>query len=134
MINTAIIEAVIKQSNPENKDAMLNAFIVNFVNTYKYNDDNVNHCLEILLGKTNPIDTNDIDMDYVKKNINKYIYKSEHYIIKDVELKSVDNIEGIICVDYKAKEDIDKDDDNISFNRCSINISFIDYPQVLKKS
>ena len=132
MISKAVIEAVIKQAKQVDKDAMLAQFIIKLGNYYSYNDDKVNHCLELLLGGTNPVTSDKIDMDYIKKNFNKYIYKPEEYIIKDIELKSIDNIEGIIYVDYKYKQKINEYNDNIDFDKASINISFIDYKEVLK--
>lgn len=134
MISKAIIEAVIKQAKPVDKDRMLEAFIGKLGGDYSYNDDKVNHCLELLLGASQLVNPGDVDMDYIKKNINKYIYKPENYIIKDIELKSIDNIEGIVYVNYTFKEKINEYRDDIDFNYNTINISFIDYPEVLKKS
>ena len=132
MISKAVIEAVIKQAKQVDKDTMLTEFIAKLSYNYRYNDDTINHCLELLLDKTKPINPNDVNMDYIKKNFNKYIYKPEEYIIKDIEFKSIDNIEGIIHVDYKYKQKINEYNDNIDFDKASINISFIDYKEVLK--
>lgn len=134
MISKSIIEAVIKQAKPADKDMMLGKFIVKLSDNYSYNDDKVNHCLELLLGVTKYVSTDDVNMNYVKEHFNEYIYKSENYIIKDIELKSIDNIEGIIHIDYKSKEKINEDRDDIGFSQYNINVSFIDNPEVLKKS
>lgn len=134
MISKAIIEAVIKQAKPADKDNMLSMFITKLSDNYSYNDDKVNHCLELLLGGTNLVTPNNVNMDYIKKNFSKYVYKAEKYIIKDIELKSIDNIEGVIYVDYKYKEKINEDRDDIDFSQNCISISFIDNKEVLKKS
>ena len=134
MISKAIIEAVIKQAKPVDKDRMLEAFISKLNGEYSYNDDKVSRCLEILLGASQLVNPYDVDMDYIKKNINKYIYKPENYIIKDIELESIYNIDGVVCIGYKSKEKINEDRNDIEFEHRIVNISFIDYPQVLKKS
>ena len=132
MISKSVIEAVIKQAKQADKDMMLNAFIVNLGGYYSYNDDKVNHCLELLLGGTKYVNPDEVNMDYIKKNFNKYVYNADKYIIKDIDIKNIDNIEGVIRVDYKSKEKINKDRDDIVFNQYSVNISFIDNPEVLK--
>lgn len=132
MISKAIIEAIIKQAKPADKDMMLGAFISKLSGGYSYNDDKVNHCLELLLDGKKYVSSYNVDMDYVKKNFNKYIYNSDKYIIKDIELKSIDNIEGTIYVDYKSKEKINENKDDVAFNQYGVNVSFIDDKQVLK--
>lgn len=134
MISKKIIEAVIKQAKPYDKDKLLSTFITELGGNYSYNDDKVNHCLELLLDETKYISPDDVNIDYIKENFNKYLYKAEEYIIKDIELKSIDNIEGIIYINYNTKEKINEDRDDIDFNQYNLGISFIDNPQVLKKS
>ncbi len=132
MISKAIIEAVIKQSNPIDKDMVLGLFITNLGGNYSYNDDKVNHCLELLLNKTRLIIPNNVNIGYIEKNLNKYIYNADKYIIKDIKIKSIDNIEGIIYLDYICKEKINEDKNDVGFSQYNVNISFIDNPEVLK--
>ena len=131
MISKAIIEAVIKQAKPADKDILLSKFIAELSN-YNYDDYKINRYLEFLLGELKPISPNDINMDYIKTNFSKYIYNPEDYIIKDVELESIDDIEGIIYINYKSKKKVDKDNTDIDFYQHNISINFIAYPQVLK--
>ena len=134
MISETIIKAVINQAERVDKDTMLAQFIIKLGNDYSYNDNKVNHCLELLLDEAKLISPNEVNMDYIKKNFNNYIYNSDRYIIKDIELKSIDNIEGIIYICYKSKEKINEDRDDVGFNQYNASISFIDNPEVLKKS
>ena len=131
MISKTIIEAVIKQAKPVDKDMMLSEFISKLGGNYSYNDDKVNHCLELLLG-AKPTYPADINMDYINKHFKEYIYKPEEYIIKDIKLESIDNIEGVVCIGYKAKEKINEFRDDIGFHQNSVNISFIENQKVLK--
>lgn len=132
MISKAIIDAIIKQAKPADKDNMLSIFITNLGEGCSYNDDKVTHCLEILLGETKPIHFDNIDIDYIKKNLNQFIYKSETYIIKDIEVKRIDDTKGLIYVDYKYKGKTYENRDDIDFVLGSVEISFIDFPKVLK--
>lgn len=134
MISEKIIEAVIKQAKLEDKDTMLAQFIVKLGNNYSYNDDKVNHCLELLLDRTKFVRYVDIDINHIKNNFNRYVYNADKYIIKDIEFKSIDNIEGVIYIDYKSKEKINENRDDIGFSQYNVAISFIDNKEVLKKS
>lgn len=132
MISKSIIEAVINQAKPANKDAMLCEFIAKLGGCYSYNDDKVNHCLELLLDGKKAIGPHNVNMNYIKDNFNKYIYKADEYIIKDIELKSIDNLEGIIYINYKHKAKINEFNDKVDFDQAIVSISFIDDCQMLK--
>ena len=134
MISSFIIDAILKQAKPENKDNILKTFIEKLGSTYCYTDSKVTHVLEILVNPQSIIDREDIDMDYIINNFNKYLYQSDKLIVKDISLKSIDNIEGLIYISYSYKEKINENRDDVPFSNTTLCISFIDYPELLKKS
>lgn len=134
MISKSIIDAVIRQAKLGDKDRMLSAFIFKLNDGYLGNDNKINHCLELLLGEVTPVGPDNLNMDYIKEHFDKYVYKADEYIIKDIELNVIDNIEGIIHINYKCKAKINEYRDDIDFHDYDICISFIDNPEVLKNS
>lgn len=134
MISSFIIDAILKQAKPENKDNILKMFIEKLGNDYPYNDSRVNHVLELLVNPKAMIEKEHINMDYINKNFNKWIYQYDKVIIKDIAFKSIDNIEELVYISYSYKAKLNEDRDDIDFTNTTISISFIDYPEVLKKS
>lgn len=134
MISSFIIDAILKQAKPENKDNILKMFIEKLGNDYSYNDSKINHVLELLVNPKVIIEKEHINMDYINKNFTKWLYQPDKIIIKDIAFKSIDNIEGLIYISYSCKEKCNEYRDDINFNNTTVSISFIDYPEVLKKS
>ena len=129
-----IIDNLIKNSNFKDKDFLLKLFIMNLVKDYRYNDDKVNRVLELMLDNSKFVKAEHIDMVYITKNIDKFAYYADKYYIKDVTLGSIDNINSIIQINYKYLEKINENRADVDYNDNCVNISFIDYPEVLKKS
>lgn len=134
MISSFIIDAILKQAKPENKDNILKMFIEKLSDNYSYNDSKVNHVLELLINPKVMIEKEHINMDYINKNFTKWLYRPDDIIIKDIAFKSIDNIEGLVYISYSYKAKLNEYRDDIDFNNNTISISFIDYPEVLKKS
>ena len=132
MISEFIIKAIIKQAKQEDKDLVLGLFIQQLAGGYSYNDNKVNHVLELLVNPRIFIEKEHINLDYIKNNIKNYIYKFDEYIIKDVTIDYIDNLEGLVYCKYKYKEKINEERGDIDFSDGKFNVSFIDYPQVLK--
>lgn len=131
MISENIINAIINQASKENKDKVLSMFILNVSNN-SYNDDKVNHVLEMLINNNAIIKLEQIDSDYIIKNFDSYIYNWEKYIIKDIKVIEVDNIESIVRVSYKYKEKVNEDREDIEYYTNTVNISFVDNKNILK--
>lgn len=131
MISENIVKAIINQASKENKDKVLSMFVLNIANN-SYNDDKVNHILEMLINNNAIIKLEQINSDYIIKNFDSYIYNWEKYIIKDIKVIEVDNIESIVKVSYKYKEKINEDREDIEYHTNIVNISFIDNENILK--
>lgn len=134
MISNKLINAVLKSADVTNIENIIKELIKHFNIVYDYNDNYKNHILEMLVDNKAIITEDDIDVSYVKNNINNFIYKPEKYNIKDVTFKYIDNIECVVAFDYKYIEKINEDKEDITYTNGTININYIDYPQVLKKS
>lgn len=134
MISDKLINAVLKSADVTNIENIIKELIKHFNIVYDYNDNYKNHILEMLVDNKAIVTEDDIDVSYVKTNINNFIYKPEKYNIKDVTFKYIDNIECVVVFDYKYIEKINEDKEDITYTNGTINISYIDYSQVLKKS
>lgn len=132
MISEFIIKAIIKQSKQEDKDLVLGMFIQHLADGYSYNDDKVNHVLEMLVNPSSFIKPEHINIDYIRNNIKNYIYNYDKLIVRDITIDYIDNLEGLVCINYKYKEKINEERDDINFSDGKCNVSFIDYPQMLK--
>ena len=133
MINKNIIKVILKSSNNDNKEAVLNELLNHISLSYDYNDNKAGHILEMLCDSKAIVKVTDVNVDYINKHLNLLMYNNEKYNIKDVEATSVDNIECYIKVNYKYLEKINEDRDDVSYQSTCTTINFIDNPDVLKK-
>ena len=134
MINKTIIDAILKVSTPESKNDIIKMFIEHIHQGMSYNDDKVNNILAMLVDKSMIKTKEDINFDYIKEHFDKWLWRSEDYNIRNVKFYSVDNIDCIVSIRYEYIEKLNEDNENISWKESTINISWIDYPEVLKKS
>ena len=120
-----------------------NPFTQNFQNEFyfnypsyaeQYNDNKVNHLLEMLVDSLSVYTEEDINLDWIEENINSLVYKSEEYNIKDVRIKCVDNISCDVLINYDYLEKINEDRDDVTYTTGTIYLNYIDNPKVLKKS
>lgn len=131
MISDKILDAIIKTASQSNKDYVLKQLVHYFQNRC-YNNDVEAHLLELMIDNTIVKHISDINLDYIKENIDKYIYNYDKYIVKDITIKSIDNISCIVEVRYNYKEKINEDRDDINFVEGYASINFITQPKVLK--
>lgn len=134
MISESIINTILKSPYAVNKDNVIKELIKHFYITYDYNDNCKSHILEMLVDEKAIITKDNVDVCYVEENINKFIYNSEKYNIKDITVKEIDNIDCVIRFNYKYIEKINEDRNDITYTDDVVSISYIDFPQVLKKS
>lgn len=102
MITPNVIDAIIKQAPKETKDKVLSLFIKDVIRT-SYNDNRVNHILEMLLNDSSIIKVEDISLYNVQANFDKFLYHYEEYNIIQSNIKSVNNIEGTVEVEFRHK-------------------------------
>lgn len=133
MVSETIINGILKSASESRKNDTILMFINNMRNRY-LSDDFISHILEILLDENKIIKTSDIDIEYVKNNLNLLMYNSEKYDIQNIEVKSIDNIECSACISfiYIEKEKLDTDLNNYISN--TTNVNFVYHPELLKNS
>jgi len=132
MISEKVINAILKSSSVENKDLVIKMFLDYISQGYNYNDDKCNHILEMLVDKPTVKTEKDVNLSYIENNLKLLLYNSEDYYIKNIEIERVDNIDCVVVVKFKYLKKIDEDRADITYSDIRSNISFIDYPQVLK--
>lgn len=134
MIKKSIINAVIKQAKVEDKDRVLLMFIER-LSENDYDDSKVNNMLELMLeGVSKLKNICDFNIDIIKENISTYIFNCENYNIKNVKIKSIDNIECNIITEYEYIDKINEERDDVSYSTGIAYISFDSYNRMLKKS
>lgn len=131
MIDKKIVNAVYKAASETNKNDVINEIIKHISLNYDYNNSKQQHVLEMLVDGYSIVTPGDVDIDYIKNNPERLIYHAEQYDIDNIAIADIDNIECIIRFTFDY---ISKDDDTKTIHHNSTNVSFIDYPKVLKNS
>ena len=132
MFSESLINALLKTATVEAKDNLIKMVIKNINKNYPYNDNKVNHFVEMLVDKSAIKNTKDVNLEYIRNNLNLVKYKHEEFNIKDIEIDSVDNIDCEVIIKYKAIEKINEDRADISYTDYTTSICYLDYPKVLK--
>ena len=86
---------------------------------YRY-EELVNNIVNIIGGDKLPT-IEDIDINLIKDNVDKFIYKSEEVDKESIEISNIDNIDNTIKIVYKRKDNDYK------------NNSIVEYTNYLKK-
>ncbi len=133
MINKKILDAILRTAENNNKNLVISEIFKHISLNYDYNDLRANHVLEMLVDANAIISVDDINMDYILKNLKDFIYSYEEYNIKDVTVGEIDNIDCIVKINYNYLEKINEDRDDVSYKSGYVNISFIDNPKILIK-
>lgn len=134
MISIKLLNAVLKGANTSNKDNVIKEFIRYIDYGYDYNNTKQNRILEMLVDESSVIQPEDININYIKDNISKFVYKSEEYNIKNITIKDIDNISCNVIIKYDYIEKINEDRDDISYSTTELHLNYIDNPELLKKS
>ena len=134
MINNKIIDLVLKNAPVDNANKIIKEVLKHLDNNYDYNDSKKNHVLEMLVDSNSIITVDKIDVNYITEKFNTFMYNGDNYNYRNIKVENVDNIACIVNVSYEYMEKINEDRDDIDWSRSTYNISFIDRPEVLKKS
>lgn len=134
MINNKIIDLVLKNAPVDNANKIIKEVLKHLDNNYDYNDNKKNHVLEMLVDQDSIVTVDKVDVKYIIEKFNTFMYNGDTYNYRNIKVENVDNIECIINVSYEYMEKINEDRDDIDWSRSTYNISFIDRPEVLKKS
>ena len=132
MINPKIFKAVLMTATKETKDAVLQALVEHIGRNYDYNDNKVGHIVDMLVDKNAVITPDKVNLKWVENNPDRLRYQHEKYNIKNISVDSVDNIDCTIRINFEYLEKINEDRGDVSYINSYSDISFIDYPQILK--
>jgi hypothetical protein len=127
MINPIITNNVINNASTDALKTLAKELIKHIDLSYDYNDMCKNEILNILI--TGKIKTkNDIDVDFIIKNIDGLLYSIEGVIRDDIEVVDVNNIKCTVLVKFNKKYSNDEIRD------ITEEISWINHPEIIKKS
>ena len=132
MINPKIFNAVLMAATKETKDLVLKALVEHIGNNYDYNDSKVGHIVDMLVDKNAIITPEKVNLKWIEEHPKHLLYNNDKYDIKNISIDSIDNIECTVRVKFEYIEKTDKDNDNISYTTYRSDISFNDYPEILK--
>ena len=132
MINPKIFNAVLMAATKETKDLVLKALVEHIGNNYDYNDSKVGHIVDMLVDKNAVITPDKVNLKWIEEHPEHLLYNNDKYYIKNISIDSIDNIECTVRIKFEYIEKTDKDNDNISYTLYRSDISFNDYPEILK--
>ena len=115
MINDKLIDVFLQNAEQEDLirgiKEILNHFKID--SEYRY-EELVNNIVNIIGGDKLPT-IEDIDINLVKDNVDKFTYKSEEVDIESIEISNIDNIDNTIKIVYKRKDNDYKNNDRIQY-------------------
>jgi len=132
MINPKILNAVLMAATKETKDLVLKALVEHISNNYDYNDAKAGHVIEMLVDKTAVVTPEKVNLKWIETHPERLMYKIDKYNIKNIVVDSVDNIDCTVKVRFKYLEKINEDRGDVSYTDSSTDISFNNYPEILK--
>ena len=115
MINDKLIDVFLQNAEQEDLirgiKEILNHFKID--SEYRY-EELVNNIVNIIGGDKLPT-IEDIDINLIKDNVDKFTYKSEEVDIESIEISNIDNIDNTIKILYKRKDNDYKNNDRIQY-------------------
>lgn len=132
MINSKIFNAVLMAATKETKDNVLKALIEHIGKNYDYNDAKAGHVIEMLVDKTAIVTPDKVNLKWVESHPERLMYQIDKYNIKNIVVDSIDNIDCTVRVKFEYLEKINEDRDDVSYTSSYSDISFNDYPEILK--
>ena len=115
MINDKLIDVFLQNAKQEDLirgiKEILNHFKID--SEYRY-EELVNNIVNIIGGDKLPT-IEDIDINLVKDNVDKFTYKSEEVDRESIEISNIDNIDNTIKIVYKREGNDYKNNDRIQY-------------------
>ena len=131
MISKKVFNAIVMATKKEDKELVI-AEVLNHIHfNYDYNDKKANHLLEMLVDSTAIVKPEDVNLSYFDTNKDQLIYRSNEYNIKDITVKDIDNIDGLIWIEFKYIEKVNKDRDDVGYTTGKSLVSYLDFPEIL---
>lgn len=132
MINPKIFNAVLMAATKETKDLVLKALVHHISNNYDYNDNKVGHIVDMLVDKNAFVTPDKVNLKWIETHQDRLMYQIDKYNIKNVSVDSIDNIDCTVRVKFEYLEKINEDRADVSYTSSHSDISFNDYPEILK--
>ena len=115
MINDKLIDVFLQNAEQEDLirgiKEILNHFKID--SEYRY-EELVNNIVNIIGGDKLPT-IEDIDINLIKDNVDKFTYKSEEVDRESIEISNIDNIDNTIKIVYKRRGNDYKNNDRIQY-------------------
>lgn len=132
MINPKILNAVLMAATKETKDLVLKALVEHVGNNYDYNDNKAGHIVDMLVDKNAVVTPDKVNLKWVENNQGKLMYNIDKYNIRNISVDSVDNIDCTVRINFEYIKKVGEDKNDISYISSHSDISFNDYPEILK--
>jgi hypothetical protein len=132
MINPKIFNAVLMAATKETKDTVLQALVEHIGRNYDYNDQKVGHIVDMLVDKNAVITPYKVNLKWIESHPERLMYQFDKYNVKNIVVESVDNIDCTVRVNFEYLEKINEDRDDVSYTSSHSDVSFNDYPEILK--
>ena len=132
MINPKIFKAVLMAATKETKDAVLQALVEHIGRNYDYNDQKVGHIVDMLVDKNATVTPEKVNLKWIENHLERLMYQHEKYNIKNISIDFVDNIDCTVRVNFEYLEKVNEDREDVSYTSSQSDISFNDYPEILK--
>ena len=132
MINPKIFKAVLMAATKETKDAVLQALVEHIGRNYDYNDQKVGHIVDMLVDKNAIITPDKVNLKWIENHPDRLMYQIDKYNIKNISVDSIDNIDCTVRINFEYLEKINEDRADVSYTKSHSDISFNDYPEILK--
>ena len=132
MINPKIFNAVLMAATKETKDLVLKALVEHIGNNYDYDDNKVGHIVDILVDKNAFVTPDKINIKWIEAHPERILYQNDKYNIRNISVNSIDNIDCTVRVNFEYREKIYEDRADVSYTSSYTDISFVDYPEILK--
>ena len=132
MINPKIFNAVLMAATKETKDLVLKALVHHIGNNYDYNDNKVGHIVDMLVDKNAFITPDKVNLKWIEAHPERLMYQIDKYNIRNISVDFVDNIDCTVRIKFEYLEKINEDRDDVGYTSTYHDISFNDYPEILK--
>ena len=132
MINPKIFNAVLMAATKETKDAVLQALVEHIGRNYDYNDQKVGHIVDMLVDKNAFITPDKVNLKWVENHQDRLMYQIDKYNIRNIAVDSIDNIDCTVRIKFEYLEKVNEDRGDVSYTSSYSDISFNDYPEILK--
>ena len=132
MINPKIFNAVLMAATKETKDNVLKALVEHIGSNYDYNDQKVGHIVDMLVDKNAVITPDKVNLKWVETHLDRLMYQQDKYNIRNISVDFIDNIDCTVRINFEYLEKVNEDRGDVSYTSSHSDISFNDYPEILK--